>query len=102
MNSVVDELRESLRTGWLFGSHDEPLDDAGRRVIRVILTELEHPWQPMATAPKDRPILILADDDERFVACWRNGAWELFGANARIAPTRAWTHLPEAPVGGRF
>jgi hypothetical protein len=30
------ELHDSLRAGYLFGRHDEPLDDAGKRLVRVI------------------------------------------------------------------
>lgn len=29
-------LRESIRAGFLFGNHDEPLDDYGLRIVRVI------------------------------------------------------------------
>lgn len=34
------ELRESLRGGYLFGNHDEPLDAAGLRIVRVIQQRL--------------------------------------------------------------
>ena len=34
------ELRDSLRSGRLFGEYDEPLDDYGKRVVRRILRAL--------------------------------------------------------------
>jgi ABC-type branched-subunit amino acid transport system ATPase component len=33
---VRDELFESLRVGYLFGCRDEPLDEAGKRIVRRI------------------------------------------------------------------
>lgn len=33
-------LRESLRSGYLFENHDEPLDAQGKRLIRVILMNM--------------------------------------------------------------
>jgi hypothetical protein len=38
---LADWLRDSLRLGYLFGCYDEPLDDAGKRVVRAILARLE-------------------------------------------------------------
>ncbi len=32
-----DQLEESLRSGLLFGHHDEPLGEHGKRLVRVIL-----------------------------------------------------------------
>lgn len=34
------DLRDTLRGGYLFGNHDEPLDAAGRRIVRVIQQRL--------------------------------------------------------------
>jgi hypothetical protein len=39
--SVTESLRESVRSGLLFGCLDEPLDDAGKRVVRCILDRLD-------------------------------------------------------------
>lgn len=39
--SLKNRLRLSLRSGLLFGRADEPLDDYGKRIVRVILAELE-------------------------------------------------------------
>jgi len=38
---LSDWLRESVRSGLMFGRHDEPLDAYGLRLVRVILTEVE-------------------------------------------------------------
>jgi hypothetical protein len=38
--SLAEWLRESLRSGYLFGCYDEPLDEAGKRVVRAILDRL--------------------------------------------------------------
>lgn len=55
-------------------------------------------WQPIETAPKDgTPLLVLADDNEMFVGCWKRGGWELFGAYARISPVHMWMPLPDPP-----
>jgi hypothetical protein len=35
-------LQSSLRCGLLFGRHDEPLNAYGKRIVRVILSEVEH------------------------------------------------------------
>src|SRR5690242_14381183 len=37
----IADLRESLRSRLLFGSFDEPLDESGLRIVRVILSRLE-------------------------------------------------------------
>jgi hypothetical protein len=34
-------LRDSLRSGMLFGRYDEPLDAYGLRIVRAILVEVE-------------------------------------------------------------
>lgn len=50
-------LRDSIRSGMLFGRHDEPLDDYGKRIVRVILAEVDLPHTPegvvSATAPEE-------------------------------------------------
>lgn len=38
---LAEWLRDSLRSGLLFGCFDEPLDDAGKRVVRAILARLQ-------------------------------------------------------------
>ena len=38
---LKEELRDSLRCGYLFGNCDEPLGEHGKRIVRVILTMLE-------------------------------------------------------------
>jgi hypothetical protein len=38
---LADWLRDSLRTRLLFGCYDEPLDEAGCRVVRAILDRLD-------------------------------------------------------------
>jgi hypothetical protein len=40
-DALVAALQHSLREGYLFGNHDEPLDAAGRRIVRVIQQRLE-------------------------------------------------------------
>lgn len=39
--SLKDALNESLRSGLLFGVHEEPLDAYGRRIVRVIVDAIE-------------------------------------------------------------
>ncbi len=36
LQDLLQQLRESLRTGYLFQQRDEPLDAYGRRIVRVI------------------------------------------------------------------
>ena len=38
---IKRELGESLQRGLLFGDYNEPLDDYGKRLIRVILARIE-------------------------------------------------------------
>jgi hypothetical protein len=49
-------LRDSIRSGLLFGRHDEPLDDYGKRIVRVILAEVDRTRRETgvvsATAPE--------------------------------------------------
>lgn len=37
---LKEDLRGSLRSGYLFGHFDEPLDAAGKRIVRVIQQRL--------------------------------------------------------------
>jgi hypothetical protein len=48
-NDVLSDLAESLRSGLLFGSTDEPLDDYGKRIVRVILAAVQA--QPVSARP---------------------------------------------------
>lgn len=41
MKDLEDWLRDSVRGGYLFGCYDEPLDEAGKRVVRAIIARLE-------------------------------------------------------------
>lgn len=43
---LVADLRESLWSGLLFGNFDEPIDDAARRVLRVVLSRMESDATP--------------------------------------------------------
>lgn len=48
---LADWLRESVRSGLLFGRLDEPLDDYGKRIVRAILAEIDHASMCVAAIP---------------------------------------------------
>jgi len=41
-----EDLLQSIRSGHLFGNHDEPLDEASVRILRVIHQRLTRETQP--------------------------------------------------------
>ena len=40
IDDFIRRLRDSVRCSYLFGDFDEPLDESGKRVIRVIIDAL--------------------------------------------------------------
>jgi hypothetical protein len=40
IDDFIRRLRESVRCSYLFGNFDEPLDDSGKRVLRVVIDAL--------------------------------------------------------------
>ena len=48
--ALAAALQASLRSGLLFGRVDEPLDDYGKRLVRVILSEFANAGSGLAVA----------------------------------------------------
>lgn len=53
VKSLAAWLRESLRSGLLFGRFDEPLDEYGKRIVRVILEAVDQQESVGAVARPD-------------------------------------------------
>lgn len=65
-------------------------------------------WQPIATAPRDRHILVYGDNKRRYVAKWVQDlttgdeafcVLELGGGERAIIHATHWQDLPEPPIG---
>ena len=53
MSKLAYDLELSLKTGLLLGNYNEPLNDYGKRLVRVILTTLRAAEQPSRDAVLD-------------------------------------------------
>ena len=80
---MIDALNETLRSGYLFGVYEEPVDAYGKRLIRVIIDAME---RSMLAAAPVLPVKHIATDrcgfdrsasiDENRYVCtcgWRDG-----------------------------
>lgn len=77
VNKTLPEwLRESLRSGLLFGRADEPLDAYGKRIVRVILDELESVLGGSAASPEVRTTKE-QEHAEQVIGCPNCLPWEL-------------------------
>ena len=59
MTDLVRELEQSARVGYLLGNHDEPLNDYGKRIVRVIAQALSA-QQPVANDEAVATLLMCA------------------------------------------
>lgn len=56
-------------------------------------------WQPIETAPKDQPILLLSEGGDLAFAHWKKGelVWLVDVTKARSSKLIHWMPLPEPP-----
>jgi len=55
LHRLVDDLLSSARSGLLFGNFDEPLDDASRRIVRIIHARVAEVAAGAEARPPDPP-----------------------------------------------
>jgi hypothetical protein len=55
-------------------------------------------WQPIETAPKDRPILIYTRGGEILIVTWYAGQWDDGEGRPWKDPAIHWMPLPEPPT----
>lgn len=80
--SLTEELRASLRSGRLFGCHDEPIDDAGMRVVRRILDRIERIGEDRRSARNacvDQVLDIIKTLDAQVLARYNRGESTICG-----------------------
>ena len=60
-------------------------------------------WQPIATAPKDVPVILYSSNGELGEAWWNNGHWCWAGGGRVHHPPTYWRPFPAPPreTGGR-
>lgn len=62
-------------------------------------------WQPIATAPRDRPVMVWIAGDFQYPthARWGNGEWSCYEKNEGHLSTddliTHWDEVPEGPEG---
>jgi hypothetical protein len=78
LEEIRQELVESLRSGLLFGRYDEPLDAAGKRIVRVIeqrlLAVLPQEPAPQAQAAVPSKYLVAREAPQPGPIAWKDEA----------------------------
>lgn len=86
------------------------MDDLGERTkatIRAALTQPEQEWQPIATAPRDGTVIILAGktrhakydhvDNGHWYSVGGKWVWHHYLGDEPLQPTH-WMPLPNSPI----
>ena len=118
MTDIVDRITEYLSSGGLFNpelmNHDKVRDlcmDARDEILRLRLLLARHDWQPIVTAPKDRPVIICGGNrgwlEHPFVevtvakqqASYEPDKWIWLTIDGDKHSPEYWMELPEPKTG---
>jgi len=100
MNDKIREVLEKIKSCYEqnVNRQTEKLDDIPLLVNRALEALSSNPWQPIETAPKDKPLWVIWSNDYQAVAWFESIAakWNDGDEYTHMIPTH-WMPLPNPP-----
>jgi|SRR6266404_5505544 len=105
LRALEQEMRKSAYAARQEGLNTLPHihDDYADR-IAAILRQMEEPWQPISSAPKDGTLILACGQIDggywRSTAVWREGKWlSTWFTDEELFEPSNWMPLPQPPKG---